>query len=107
LQCVQNGISQQEFLRSPDKVTSKIHYLEMFFNGFPTIMHMEKFPYLTELKIIAQDLTKISGLDNCFGLSELWIAECKLKVILSFIYLNVLFLFFFYRMIMILFFFRK
>lgn len=52
----------------------------MFFNGFPYIIHMDKFPNLTELKIIAQDLTTISGLETCLNLNELWIAECKISV---------------------------
>lgn len=55
----------------------------MFFLGFTQILHLEKFPNLTELKIIAQELTHISGLESCSKLSELWIAECKLNVILN------------------------
>ena len=42
---------------------------------------MDKFPNLTTLKIIAQDLTFITGLDSCANLDELWLAECKITVI--------------------------
>ncbi len=44
---------------------------------------MEKFPNLTTLKIIAQDLTFITGLDSCTNLNELWLAECKITVIFN------------------------
>lgn len=57
-----------------------IKSIEMFFNGMPAIVHMDKFPGLKELKIIAQELHLISGLDSCVNLNELWIAECKLNV---------------------------
>ena len=64
----------------PTKAAEKTVYLEMFFNGFSQIMHLEKFPNLTELKIIAQELSHISGLESCTKLTELWVAECKLIV---------------------------
>ena len=41
---------------------------------------MEKFPNLTELKIIAQELNSMNGLETCLSLNELWIAECNLTV---------------------------
>lgn len=52
----------------------------MFFNGYPQILHIDKFPNLTELKIIDQELSTITGLETCLNLAELWIAECKLNV---------------------------
>lgn len=58
----------------------------MFFNGYPQILHIDKFPNLTELKIIAQELTTISGLETCLNLTELWVAECKLTVSFEYIY---------------------
>jgi hypothetical protein len=64
----------------PSKSAEKTVYLEMFFNGFSQIMHLEKFLNLTELKIIAQELTHINGLESCAKLTELWVAECKLIV---------------------------
>ena len=58
-----------------------MHHLESFFNGLPQILHMEKFPYLHELRIIGQELKQISGLETLTGLHELWISECELKKI--------------------------
>ena len=65
---------------NPEKYGAKVHYLESFFNGLPQIMQMEKFPFLTQLKIIAQDLKSMTGLESLVGLSELWIVESQIKV---------------------------
>ncbi len=68
---------------NPERAAAKIHHLESFFNGLPHIMHMDKFPYLHELKIIGQELKQMTGLEACAGLGELWIAECQLRKITS------------------------
>lgn len=81
LKCLQNGININDLKNNPEKVAAKVHHLESFFNGLPQIMHMEKFPFLHELRIIGQDLKQISGLETCVGLHELWISECELKKI--------------------------
>lgn len=65
---------------NPQKATADIRYLECFFIGFQEIMHIDKFPHLTELKIIAQELKRINGLENCVNLTELWLAECQITV---------------------------
>ena len=41
---------------------------------------MDRFTNLTRLKIIAQDISEISGLGTSVQLEELWICECKLTV---------------------------
>lgn len=64
----------------PEKTAAKIHYLETFFNGFPAIMHMEKFTHLTELKIINQELKQMCGLETLVNLTHLWIVESQIKV---------------------------
>ncbi len=88
IKCFSNGLNINELKSSPFKTSEHVKYLEMFFVGFPTIMHMDKFPNLTELKIIAQDIVVITGLETCLNLSELWIAECKLKVSYSILFLR-------------------
>ena len=76
-----NGINPNVVRQS--KHEESVRSIEMFFNGFPTIVHMERFPNLKELKVIAQELYSISGLDTCVNLEELWVAECKLTVSIS------------------------
>jgi hypothetical protein len=66
---------------NPEKYGAKVHYLESFFNGLPHIMNMEKFPFLSELKIIAQELKSMNGLEPLAALTDLWVVECQIKVI--------------------------
>ncbi|CAF0859021.1 unnamed protein product, partial [Brachionus calyciflorus] len=77
--CYTNGINFTELKAT--KVNDSVRCIEMFFNGFPQIIHMDKFPNLTELKIIDQELTTITGLETCLNLTDLWISECKLMKI--------------------------
>lgn len=46
-------------------------------------MHLDKFPNLTILKVVAQELKQISGLETCLNLIELWIAECQITVLIT------------------------
>lgn len=54
--------------------------LEMFFSGYPRIVGLSLFSDLTSLTIVAQDIKEISGLETCFHLKEVWIAECFIEV---------------------------
>ncbi len=81
MKCYANGLSFAEMKSSKFKVNESVKSLEMFFSGFSTIMHVDKFPNLTELKIVAQELTTITCLETCINLTELWVTECKLTVI--------------------------
>jgi hypothetical protein len=80
LKCYANGLNYADFKSSQFKTNENVKSLEMYFNGFSTICYMDKFPNLNELKIVAQELEHISGLETCLNLNELWIIECKLKV---------------------------
>ncbi|XP_074092030.1 leucine-rich repeat-containing protein 9 isoform X2 [Macrotis lagotis] len=53
----------------------------MFFSGYPCIVGLTYFPNLTSLTIVAQNITKISGLESCLLLKELWITECHITKI--------------------------
>ncbi|KAM6202627.1 leucine-rich repeat-containing protein 9 [Rhynchocyon petersi] len=75
--CLCNGLSY-EMVEQYGSDTTK---LEMFFSGYPQIVGLSLFPNLTSLTIIAQDIREISGLETCFVLKELWIAECFLEKI--------------------------
>ncbi|XP_027698721.1 leucine-rich repeat-containing protein 9 [Vombatus ursinus] len=55
--------------------------LEMFFSGYPCIVGLASFPNLTSLTVVAQNISKISGLESCLLLKELWIAECHITKI--------------------------
>ncbi|XP_056666815.1 leucine-rich repeat-containing protein 9 isoform X1 [Monodelphis domestica] len=55
--------------------------LEMFFSGYPYIVGLASFPNLTSLTVVAQNISRISGLESCLLLKELWIAECHLTKI--------------------------
>ncbi len=60
----------------------KVTKLESFFFGTPCIPQggLVYFPALTELRIVNQKFTHISGLDSCVGLTQLWICEGQLEV---------------------------
>ncbi|KAM9065380.1 leucine-rich repeat-containing protein 9 isoform X1 [Sarcophilus harrisii] len=55
--------------------------LEMFFSGYPCIVGLASFPNLTSLTVVAQNISKISGLESCTLLKELWLAECHITKI--------------------------
>ena len=80
IKCAANGLNVNEIKTTPIRFNENVKRIEMFFSGFPTIMHLEKFPNLTILKVVAQELSQISGLETCLNLVELWICECKITV---------------------------
>ncbi|KAM6075497.1 LOW QUALITY PROTEIN: leucine-rich repeat-containing protein 9 [Chlamydotis macqueenii] len=51
---------------------------EMFFSGYPRLVGMKYFPNITTLILTGQSIQKISDLEYCLLLKELWIAECCL-----------------------------
>ncbi|XP_008066255.1 leucine-rich repeat-containing protein 9, partial [Carlito syrichta] len=75
--CLCNGLSYEMVVQEGSD-TSK---LEMFFSGYPHMVGLSLFPNLASLTIVAQDIKEISGLETCFQLKELWIAECCIEKI--------------------------
>ncbi|EMP30661.1 Leucine-rich repeat-containing protein 9 [Chelonia mydas] len=53
----------------------------MFFSGYPMIAGMFRTPNLTTLTLVGQSIQKISDLEYCPLLKNLWIAECCLTKI--------------------------
>ena len=80
IQCFSNGIDPNTDIDKETSTFPQIEHLEMFFNGFPRIASLNKFPNLKSLMIFGQELKKISGLDTCVNLTELWICECQIEV---------------------------
>ena len=56
--------------------------IESFFFGCPHIPSgaMLLFPALTELRIVNQKFSHISGLESCVNLQQLWICEGQVEV---------------------------
>eukprot|EP00842_Homolaphlyctis_polyrhiza_P003289 jgi/Hompol1/3961/HPOL_003415-RA len=75
--CVNNGITEVNFVAKLDTITS----IEMCHFNFPVIECINQFPFLTSLCLIAQDIKEISGLEACINLIDLWICETKLSAI--------------------------
>ncbi|XP_025943077.1 leucine-rich repeat-containing protein 9 [Apteryx rowi] len=72
--CTCNGLSYEKVEQEGLKTTA----LEMFFSGYPQMVGMKYFPNLTTLTLVGQRIQKISDLEHCLLLRELWIAECCL-----------------------------
>ncbi|XP_028935145.1 leucine-rich repeat-containing protein 9 isoform X3 [Ornithorhynchus anatinus] len=70
--CSCNGLSYEKI----EQKGSEISKLEMFFSGYPRIVGLSLFPNLTSLTVVGQEIRKISGLEFCLFLKELWLAEC-------------------------------
>lgn len=75
-QCTCNGLSYEKV----DQEGPETAVLEMFFSGYPRIVGMSFFPNLTTLTLVGQSIQKISDLEYCPLLKELWISECCLTV---------------------------
>ena len=78
-QCAVNGINHGKL----DQEGETVKVLEMFFSGFPKLIGMHFFPNLDKLVLMGQPLDKIEGLSFCPNLTELWVAECCLRVSLK------------------------
>ena len=63
------------------KRVEAIGRLEMFFYSLPKMTGFSYFTNLREISIIAQDITRIEGLEFCVTLEILWVCECKLSYI--------------------------
>uniref|UniRef100_A0A3B4DQA9 Leucine rich repeat containing 9 n=1 Tax=Pygocentrus nattereri TaxID=42514 RepID=A0A3B4DQA9_PYGNA len=74
--CVCNGVCFERVSQEGSGITA----LEMFFSGFPRMVGFFLFPRLSRLTIMGQSITKIQSLDSCPSLTELWVAECQLKI---------------------------
>jgi len=61
----------------------KVNKLEIFF-GFPRVVGMHHFPNLSVLCVMNQKISKISGLQSCVNLKELWICEGAIEVFVFF-----------------------
>ncbi|XP_064369582.1 leucine-rich repeat-containing protein 9 [Dromaius novaehollandiae] len=72
--CTCNGLSYEKVDQEGLKTTA----LEMFFSGYPKMVGLKYFPNLTTLTLVGQRIQKISDLEHCLLLRELWIAECCL-----------------------------
>ncbi len=78
LKCLNNGVSEADFIDNVDKITS----LEMCHFNFKKISGLQVFGrHLSKLSIIAQDITEIEGLEDCLALNELWICETRVSKI--------------------------
>jgi hypothetical protein len=53
----------------------------MCYYNYPRMACLDFFPYLTSLTIVAQDIERIEGLDECRNLTHLWVCETKLQII--------------------------
>lgn len=55
--------------------------IDMCHYNFPKMVELNRFPGLTSLCIIAQDISVIAGLEDCHLLENLWICETQISVI--------------------------
>ena len=76
-QCTINGVNYDK-LQLGGGV--KVKKLEIFFFGFPRVVSMHHFPNLSVLCVMNQKISKISGLQSCVNLKELWICEGAVEV---------------------------
>ena len=78
-QCTINGVSYDKLEKGSG---TKVQKLEIFFFGCPYIPSgcMAFFPNLTELRIVNQKFTRVSGLEACVNLTSLWICEAQVEV---------------------------
>lgn len=75
--CAINGVNFENLERGSGLKVTK---LESFFFGCPHIpTGISFFPALTELRIVNQKFTHISGLECCVSLKQLWICEGQVQ----------------------------
>ena len=79
-QCTINGVNYDKLQLGGGM---KVEKLEIFFFGFPRVVGMHHFPNLSMLCIMNQKISKISGLQSCVNLKELWICEGAIEVLFS------------------------
>ena len=77
LQCTVNGVNYEKLPMGGGLQKTK---LEIFFFGFPRIVGMRHFPNLTYLCVMNQKIEKLSGLETCKNLEELWVCEGVIAV---------------------------
>lgn len=77
MQCTINGVNYDKLQMGAG---SKVKKLEIFFFGFPHIVGMRHFPNLRSLCVVNQKIGKLSGLESCWQLEELWVCEGNIKV---------------------------
>ena len=77
LQCAVNGVSYDKLAVG---YGAKVIRLEIFFFGCPRIAGLHHFPNLRVLCIVNQRFGRISGLETCCNLQELWICETQVQV---------------------------
>ncbi|XP_077999840.1 leucine-rich repeat-containing protein 9-like isoform X2 [Glandiceps talaboti] len=74
--CNVNGIKYHRLEQGP---VENVKVVEMFFSGFPKIVGMDRFPNLTTLCVMGQDIDRMYGLTHLTRLRELWLCECKIQ----------------------------
>ena len=77
IQCTVNGINYEKLQMGGG---SKVNKLEIFFFGFPRVVGLQHFPNLTSLCVINQKISRLSGLESCTALQELWVCEGQIEV---------------------------
>jgi hypothetical protein len=79
LQCATNGLNPTKLAQEGPQCSK----LEMFFFGYDRLVGLQHFPNLQVLSVVGQMIDRIKGLTQVPLLTELWIAECQLRVRLN------------------------
>ena len=77
IQCAVNGVTYEKLALG---YGVKVQKLEIFFFGCPRIPSLNYFPNLRVLCIVNQRFSRISSLEACPSLQELWICETQIQV---------------------------
>ncbi len=77
MQCQSNGITESAFVSNSEQT----HSLELCFFNITGLLELGHFASLKKLTILAQDLTSLSGLNECRALESLSVAETKITSI--------------------------
>ena len=76
-QCTVNGVNYEKLQMGAGSTVKK---LEIFFFGFPRVVCLHHFPNLTSLCVVNQKISRLSGLESCMALQELWVCEGQIEV---------------------------